>query len=275
MGIPTAKLCSGIAADERDSVIRDFKEGHYKALCNINILTEGFDYPGIDAVVMLRPTLSTALYQQMVGRGLRVAEGKDNCLVLDFIGNIHQHGPADDPDVKGHTHVCESCRTIYAKVIDNCPECGTPTPRLRLVTSSTTKPPSQERFFQSAQDAGEILSRTRVLTVLNLKAELHRSSRSGNQSLRIDYLARDEEGVARFSEWVNFGHPNEWARRQAELWWRLHTPKGEPAPRTAAEAFARLRHLKIRIPGELRVAFGGKFPRIIYRRFPEFAGGGA
>jgi hypothetical protein len=159
--------------------------------------------------------------------------------------------------------------------MDNCPECGTPTPRLRLITSRTTKTPSQDKFFQSAQDAGEILSRTRVLTVLNLKTELHRSSRSGNQSLRIDYLARDEEGVERFSEWVNFGHPNEWANRQAGLWWRLHTPRGETAPRTAAEAFTRLRHVKMRIPSVVRVAFGGKFPRILHRRFPEVAGGGA
>jgi hypothetical protein len=157
-------------------------------------------------------------------------------------------------------HVCESRRTIYAKVMDNCPECSTPTPRLRFITSSTTKTPSQEKFFQSAQDTGEILSRTRTLTVLNLKSELHRSSRSGNQSLRIEYLARDEEGHAeRFSKWVTFGHPNEWARRQAGLWWRLHTPKGETAPRTAAEAFTRLRHLEIRIPIVVRVAFSGIF----------------
>jgi hypothetical protein len=135
-------------------------------------------------------------------------------------------------------HVCESCRTIYAKVTDNCPECSTPTPRLRFITSSTAKTPSQEKLFQSAQDTGEILSHTRTLTVLNLKIELHRSSRSGNQSLRIEYLARDKEGhVERFSKWVTFGHPSEWARRQAGLWWRLHTPKGETAPRTAAETF--------------------------------------
>jgi DNA repair protein RadD len=273
MGSPTAKLYSGIAADERDSVIRDFKAGHYRALCNINILTEGFDYPGIDAVVMLRPTLSTALYQQMVGRGLRVAEGKDNCLILDFVGNIHQHGPADDPDIKGHIQVCESCRTVYAKVMDNCPGCSTPTPRLHLVQMGTHWTYQQERVFQNPQAAGEILTCTRRLTVLSWEFKLHRSRHSGQESLRVDYLAHDEEGRERFSEWVNFGHPNEWARKQAGLWWRLHTPKGETAPRTAAEAFTRLRHLKIRIPVVVRVAFGGKFPRIIHRRFPESAGG--
>jgi hypothetical protein len=72
-------------------------------------------------------------------------------------------------------HICESCRAIYAKVMDNCPECSTPTPRLRFITSSTSKTPSQDKFFQSTQDIGEILSRTRTLTVLNLKTEqLHR-----------------------------------------------------------------------------------------------------
>jgi len=276
LGVPTAKLCSGIAANERDEVMRGFKEGHYRALCNINILTEGFDYPGIDAVVMLRPTLSTALYRQMVSRGLRVAEEKDNCLVLDFVGNIHQHGSADDPNIKGHIHVFESCRTVYAKVMDRCPQCGTPNPRLRLVQTGTHWTCPKVRTFQNLQAAGEILTRTRRLTVLSWEFKLHRSRHSGQESLRVDYLVHDEEGRECFSEWVNFGHPNEWARKQAELWWRLHTPKGETAPRTAAEAFARLRHLEIRIPVVVRgVAFGGKFPRIIHRSFPEFAGGGA
>ena len=59
------------------------------------MLTTGFDAPHIDCVVLLRPTMSPGLYYQMVGRGFRLAPGKQNCLVLDFGGNVLRHGPVD------------------------------------------------------------------------------------------------------------------------------------------------------------------------------------
>ena len=55
----------------------------------------GFDAPNIDCVAMVRPTLSPGLYYQMVGRGFRLHPGKENCLVLDFGGNVLRHGPVD------------------------------------------------------------------------------------------------------------------------------------------------------------------------------------
>ena len=64
------------------------------------MLTTGFDAPHIDCVVLLRPTMSPGLYYQMVGRGFRLHPGNQNCLVLDFGGNVLRHGPVDGIKVK-------------------------------------------------------------------------------------------------------------------------------------------------------------------------------
>ena len=61
----------------------------------MGVLTTGFNAPAVDLIAMLRPTKSTGLYVQMAGRGTRLAPGKDNCLVLDFAGNVARHGPID------------------------------------------------------------------------------------------------------------------------------------------------------------------------------------
>ena len=86
----------------REQYIREFKEGKLKYLVNVGVLTTGFDAPNIDCVAMLRPTCSPGLYYQMVGRGLRLSETKEDCLVLDFAGNAMRHGPIDTlaPDPK-------------------------------------------------------------------------------------------------------------------------------------------------------------------------------
>ena len=72
---------------ERDSLIRDFKEKRIKYLVNVSVLTTGFDAPHVDMIAILRPTQSVSLYQQIIGRGLRLSPGKKDCLVIDYTGN--------------------------------------------------------------------------------------------------------------------------------------------------------------------------------------------
>ena len=74
----TAKTAHG----ERDAIAADFKAGRLANILNVNVFTEGFNAKGIDAIVLLRPTLSKGLYAQMVGRGLRLQPGKTDCLIL-------------------------------------------------------------------------------------------------------------------------------------------------------------------------------------------------
>lgn len=84
--------------EERAAVLALFRKGVFQYLCNCALFTEGFDEPDIACVALARPTQSRALYTQMLGRGTRLAPGKADCLVLDFVGNSGKHkliGPAD------------------------------------------------------------------------------------------------------------------------------------------------------------------------------------
>lgn len=89
---------------ERDSIIEQFVSRKIKFLVNVSVLTTGFDAPHVDLIAILRPTESVALYQQIVGRGLRLFPGKSDCLVLDYTGvphdifspQIHERKPLDE-----------------------------------------------------------------------------------------------------------------------------------------------------------------------------------
>lgn len=76
---------------DREQVLSDFAAGKYDVLCNSMLLTEGWDCPSVDCVVVLRPTKVRALYQQMVGRGMRLSPGKKNLLLLDFLWMTERH----------------------------------------------------------------------------------------------------------------------------------------------------------------------------------------
>ena len=78
-------------SDDRKEVLEAFEAGEYNVLCNSMLLTEGWDCPSVDCVVVLRPTKVRSLYCQMVGRGTRLAPGKDHLLLLDFLWNTERH----------------------------------------------------------------------------------------------------------------------------------------------------------------------------------------
>ena len=136
-GITTECVTGETPSAERDRILTEFKAGRIRALTNANVLTTGFDAPGIDLIAMLRPTMSPGLYVQMAGRGLRIAEGKTDCLVLDFAGVVEQHGPitaVKPPPKKGDkvgeapVKVCDHCQEICALSVRVCPACGEPFP---------------------------------------------------------------------------------------------------------------------------------------------------
>ncbi len=89
MGVPAAEV-NGSSAD-RAEILRDFEAGRYSVLCNSMLLTEGWDCPAVDCVVILRPTRVRSLYQQMVGRGMRLYPGKTELLLLDFLWLTERH----------------------------------------------------------------------------------------------------------------------------------------------------------------------------------------
>lgn len=89
--------------EERESIVNRFKAGKLKYLCNVAVYTTGFDASHVDVIALLRLTESASLLQQMIGRGLRLHEGKTDCLLLDYSENIERHFPDGDvfaPDIR-------------------------------------------------------------------------------------------------------------------------------------------------------------------------------
>ncbi len=85
----SALIIGDTPGSERDTILQDFKDQKIKFLVNVSVLTTGFDAPHVDLIAILRPTESVSLYQQIVGRGLRLYRGKEDCLVLDYTGVPH------------------------------------------------------------------------------------------------------------------------------------------------------------------------------------------
>ena len=79
------------SSQNRSEVLKNFEQGKYNVLCNSMLLTEGWDCPSVDCVIVLRPTKVRSLYNQMVGRGTRLCEGKDHLLLLDFLWHTERH----------------------------------------------------------------------------------------------------------------------------------------------------------------------------------------
>ena len=94
-GWVTDVMAGSITRDERSDSLRRFKSGETRVLCSVDMITTGFDFPALDCIVCLRPTLSSSLWVQIQGRGTRLADGKKNCLILDFVGNLQRLGGVD------------------------------------------------------------------------------------------------------------------------------------------------------------------------------------
>ena len=110
---------NGQSADRRE-VLADFDAGKYNVLCNSMLLTEGWDCPSVDCVVVLRPTKVRSLYSQMVGRGTRLSPGKTDLLLLDFLWMTDKHELCRPADL-----VCED-RTVARQMTEHLAETGCP-----------------------------------------------------------------------------------------------------------------------------------------------------
>ncbi len=112
-----AALVTGETPDaERDEIIQLFKQKKLKFLVNVSVLTTGFDAPHVDVIAILRPTESVSLYQQIVGRGLRLNPGKTDCLILDYTGQGHDLFSPEIEENRPHA------KAVPVEVL--CPQCG-------------------------------------------------------------------------------------------------------------------------------------------------------
>ncbi len=151
----TALITGNTPLSERDNLIHQFKQQKLKYLVNVSVLTTGFDAPHVDFIAILRPTQSVSLYQQIVGRGLRLYKNKKDCLVIDYAGNgIDLYHPevgsvkpnSDSVPVMIPCPLCQFGNTFWGKVDDNGHIIEHYGRRCWGITDETTKQQCQFRF---------------------------------------------------------------------------------------------------------------------------------
>lgn len=100
-GISSREISSLNTKKEREQILRDFKSGAIRAVVNVGVLTTGFDFPSLDCVIGARPTMSLALYYQMMGRGVRICDGKTSWDYFDLCGNVKTFGKVESYVIDG------------------------------------------------------------------------------------------------------------------------------------------------------------------------------
>jgi DNA repair protein RadD len=121
-GINCKVVTGDTPSEERDAILEAFRSGTLRCLVNVMVLTTGFNAPRTDLIALLMATQSTGKYVQIVGRGLRTYPGKEDCLVLDFGGNVIRHGPLDSIDPIKRKNVF--CMEPTKPPMKKCPKCG-------------------------------------------------------------------------------------------------------------------------------------------------------
>lgn len=266
-GISSLPVHGKLSNAERDEAIRKFKSGEIRALTNNNVLTTGFDMPGIDLILMLRPTQSPVLWVQMLGRGTRPFEcdeyKKENCLVLDFAGNTRRLGPINDPVIpkkKGSKtgeapiKLCEACGTYNHASARYCG--GQPFPSIQgcgnefHIMTKLKQAASTEELIKGDMP---VIETFKVDTITISKHEKHDKP----PALKVTYYC----GLKFFNDFVCLEHEG-FASKKARNWWRERSKvPGTPVPISTDDAIAKID--QIFQATHLRVWVNKKYPEIM------------
>lgn len=263
-GIPAATVDGKTASGERAARIEAFQRGELRALVNVNVLSEGFDATHVDAVVLMRPTKSAGLYYQQVGRALRLHPGKTDALVLDFAGNIIEHGPIDAirPPRKPGQKVssaapmreCPGCPAILPVQVRQCPDCGYQFPFAETARHDAT-----------ASDAPVLSDEIAAPVEYPVTGVSYaRHEKPGKPpSLKVTYSCGN---LRRFSEWVCLEHGGI-PRAKALSWWMRRDKEGI-TPRTVEAALDGAIDRLIK-PSAILIREHAKYPEIVGHVFPD------
>ena len=242
-GVSTETITGSTSREDRDRVIGAFKSRQLACITSCDVLTTGFDAPVVDVLALVRATMSPSLYVQMVGRGMRIADGKKDCLLLDYAGNIARHGPIDDVRIKPKSKgggdapvkICPQCMAMCATAARSCDHCGyefpAPTRKANdrpstLPALSIDMPPPPKKSPPVTHEVGRV--------------EWAKHQKWGDDdakpTLRIDYFPPGELAVRKLvSEWVCIEHDEGgFAWRKAVEWWETHV--GTPFPKDVVDA---------------------------------------
>jgi DNA repair protein RadD len=273
-GITSAVVVGETDQRVRDMTIARYKAGEIRALCSMGVLTTGFNARHVDLVALARPTKSTGLYVQMVGRGTRpvyapghdlgttegrlaaLADAKPDCLVLDYGGNLARHGPFDEPFVKKPT------KGEGPAPFKECPECGSATGTASRVCPDCGHeyPPPERLVKVEADDKAILTPDPEWVEVSEVSYGVHhkRDDPDAPPTLRVDYRC----GLITHSEWICLSHAG-FARSKAEAWWMRRGPV--PVPGDVQAAYERCAELAV--PTAIKVRMEGRYTRVIAWNF--------
>jgi len=212
-GIDAPTITGKTKRMDRDRILADFKLGRYRAICNVNVLTEGLNAKRVDCIVLLRPTLSKGLYIQMVGRGFRLHPSKEDCLVLDYAHCIDEHGPIDCIDA-GEVALfrCGDCGDTFSRAVRICPYCGWEIPKEEIERAEAVE--REKKMHEAEASKSSILgSEPETLEVSDVA--VNRNRKIGKpDSIRVQYRC----GISVYNEWICLDHEG-YAGHKSHKWW--------------------------------------------------------
>lgn len=276
MGIPAVCVHSQLPGGdaERDANIQLFKNGYVGAMVGVGIFTTGFNFKPIDCIIVLRPTMSTVLWVQLLGRGTRPSPetGKQNCLVLDFAANTRRLGPINDPVIprrKGKKNgsfvpykTCPECNTYNHTRARNCIACGSEFPEtFNAQVGAATEELIRRERKPPPEPVAEVPLEVISWPVERVEYREHVSKFPGKPpSLLVSYYC----GSRTFNEWLCFEHSG-FAKKKAHDAWRLMAGPDCDVPVTVEDALSLVDALTP--PSEIRVLMKDKFPEVVGYEF--------
>jgi DNA repair protein RadD len=256
-GISAEMVIGSTPKEDRRRIIRDAKAGDLTCLVNVGVLTTGFNWQRCDLLAVMRPTQSTSLYVQIMGRGMRTFPGKENCLVLDYGENVFRHGPINDikitdsgakGDGEAPVKACPDCSLIVSLGAVKCPGCGHVFHRESPESKNTNYADGLAPVDFTVHDNPKY-------TVDCSTVSFSRHSKKGKiDSMRVSYRC----GMQQVNDWVCFEHTG-FALRKAHDWWKLRG--GLPVPDSVSEALDRISELLV--PTQIIIQKDGKYDRVV------------
>jgi len=242
----TASVVVG-ETEDRSDLLDSWKAGDFPVMCSVNVLSTGFNFKALDCIVCIRPTTSLGLWQQVLGRGTRTNEGKKNCLILDYSGNLALHGG-----------ICVGMEDCYTQVSDGVIKVS-PKPR---------KPSGNKRSVQITDQLtnldpmlaspGGAKVRVRGVSYIVISSK----SQEGKSLLMVQYDCLVEGGAhVTASQFVCVEYSG-WARKQAEDWFAR---RRATAPFKAEQA--QTMSWGLPTPRELTIKKNGKYMNVIHEHF--------
>ena len=181
----------GTDTDRRRRILADHKAGRYQFLCNVGVLTEGYDDPGVACVAIARPTKSRSLYAQMAGRGLRILEGKRDCLLLDFVGKNGAHKLATALDILGGKY--DEATVAKAKEISDRADGAMPVQKALELAAKEIEAAKAREAAKRARIKGRVSYRTEAVDPF---AVLHVRPLVDDYSARFGMTATEKQIAA-------------------------------------------------------------------------------